>query len=339
MRVYNAFNGNNSAQTGLQTLTFCGTGDMYIRSFSYDPTTNPATFTSTNGWQRYAKSSELTTVDGRIDTLYTNLGNVGVYPGSKQITTAFDFNDMQTPGFYYINPGSDVTLTNYPGSSQRLGWLRVEKNASANYCLQYFIEYDNSSSTSGVKSRFYYRNRLSSSWYPWRRVLIANESTFVGNITFASSGVTDLDTYKTQGVYGFVSGNATNANSANFPAAYGGILLVFGNGGTNITQIYITYGMHGIYYRQGSFSTTPTGITWKCILDGDTNKIVEISQNGGSSLKLPNYTSYTYEYCVYEFDSTSKAFSNMYVGSAAGNTSITTPSSSKIYRGWYRRIY
>ena len=339
MRVYNV----NNTETGLQTLTFCGTGDMYIRSFVYNPSTNPATFSSDNGWQKYAKSSELNTLSGTVDglstslsTLSTGLTNRGIYSDAKNVGAAsgktFDFNDMTSHGMYYVNT-IDGTISNKPTSSNTRGWLFVHHGSGSSYYFQMFI----TATSSPTKSTVYYRYKMSS-WTSWFRLVSDNESTFVGNIAFASSGVTDLDTYKTQGVYGFVSGNATNANSANFPDTYGGILLVFGNGGTNVLQIYITYGMSGIFYRQGNFSSTPTGITWKCILDGNTNKIVEINQNGGSSLKLPNYTSYTYEYCVYEFDSTSKAFSNMYVGSAAGNTSITTPSSSKIYRGWYRRI-
>ena len=168
-----------------------------------------------------------------------------------------------------------------------------------------------------------------------------SDSTFLDNITFLSSSVggVDLDDYVNQGVYGFVGGNVTGTGAANFPTTVGGILLVFGNGGTNTSQLYIGTASGGMWYRSGSFSNSSP--TWRALIDRGRNNIVKVDQTGGTSLKLPNYPARTYEYCVYEFDSTTKAFSNMFCGTAVGNTDMTgsTVSSSKLYKGWYRRIF
>ena len=339
--------GDNTNQNGIiQRLYSKKTGDIYIRGLAYNASQSPVSI-NPNSWTKVAKTSEIDTLSETVSTLSTSLStlstglsNRGIYTGAAALNGNFDFNDKVSQGIYYVNNTSG-TITNYPGPAKSLGWLYVIGTSGATYTLQIFVR----AVTSPDKSTIYYRYRRSVSsvgtWTSWFKLTSDSDSTFLDNITFLSSSVggVDLDDYVNQGVYGFVGGNVTGTGAANFPTTVGGILLVFGNGGTNTSQLYIGTASGGMWYRSGSFSNSSP--TWRALIDGGRNNIVKVDQTGGTSLKLPNYPARTYEYCVYEFDSTTKAFSNMFCGTAVGNTDMTgsTVSSSKLYKGWYRRIF
>lgn len=338
--------GTNSNQNGIiQRLYSKKTGDIYIRGLAYDASQNPVNITE-NSWTKIAKSSEVSTLSGTVSslstslsTLSTGLSNRGIYSDAKNVGAGsgetFDFNNMTNHGMYYLN-SIDGTISNKPTSSNTRGWLFVHHGSGSSYCFQMFI----TAISSPTKSTVYYRYKTSS-WTSWFKLISDSDSTFLDNITFltANDGGVDLNNYKNQGVYGFVGGNVTGTGAANFPTNVGGTLFVFGNGGTNVSQIYMGVSGGGMWYRSGSL-TGSTPPTWKALIDGDRNKITEVSKTGVTTLKLPNYPARTYEYCVYEFNN-DNTFSNMFCGSAAGNVDMTggTAVSSKLYKGWYRRIF
>ena len=328
--------GTNANQNGIiQRLYSKKSGDIYIRGLLYDSTQTPV-YISANSWVKVAKSSEVSAVSSSLSTLSTGLSNVGVYPGAKTLTGDFSFNDQITQGLYYVSNASG-NITNYPGDSKSLGFLQVIRTSGATYVLQIFTR----AISSPTGSTTYYRYRKSStSWTDWYRLVSDVDSTFIKDITFtASNTVVDLDTYKTQGVYGFVNSNVSASGSANFPTTVGGILLVFGNGGSNMSQIYIGASGGGMWYRGGDF-TSSTSPAWKALIDGSRNTITKVDKSNVSQILLPNYTARSYEYCVYEFNS-DNTFSNMYCGVKVGNEDMLggSGSTSKLYKGWYRRVF
>ena len=322
------YNGNYP----IQEITECSgstTNKRWIRSC------NAGTFST---WKRILNDSDYTTLDTNISTtstnlstLSTNLSNRGVYPGAKLLNGDFDFDNITDHGDYYINNYSG-TISHYPGTKS-YGWLQVKRGNGSSNILQIFKTYSSSSSLDfTVGSKLYIRNRSGTTWYAWKEIALRD----VG-IAYESGSSTskDLNNYVESGVYGFGNSVAGNSSSANFPSSSNGLLLVWSNTGHSVvTQLYIVYQGAAMYIRGGASGGTWS--EWKPLGYGYTLESVDVSDSS-SDIKVPNSGS-KWEYCIYEFDSSTNAFSNFYCGTINKNTTIVTASTSKIYKGWYRRV-
>lgn len=322
------YNGNYPIQEIIE-CSGSSTNKRWVRSC------NNGTFST---WKRMLDNNDYTTLDTNISTtsttlstLSTGLSNRGVYPGAKLLSGDFDFNDITDHGDYYIGNYSG-NISNYPGT-KTFGWLQVKRGNGANMLLQIFKAYDTSSSldfTGG--SKLYIRNRSTTTWYAWKEIALRD----VGISYESGDNVSkDLNNYIEPGTYGFGSSVAGHSSSQNFPSSSNGLLLVWSNTGhTVVTQLYIVYQGANMFIRGGASGGTWS--EWKPLGYGYSLESVDVSSSS-SAIKTPN-SGTTWEYCIYEFDSSTKAFTNFYCGTKAKNTSIVTASTSKIYKGWYRRL-
>ncbi|WOA21199.1 pyocin knob domain-containing protein [Bacillus subtilis] len=125
---------------------------------NYDGTTDTSL---KNRLDRYAQRTD----NGQLFKLTTD-------EGFATSVTSGDLNDLTTPGFYYLIPGTDATnptILNMP--IYRTAFLQVIKSNNNSGTLQIFIPY-RSSATSNDYKNIYYRNFGvgADAWMPWAAV-------------------------------------------------------------------------------------------------------------------------------------------------------------------------